>query len=151
MRQTTTAKVRLEAGKCERFSASAQSTDWFDSCCARRARFAVARAGRRCDPWPHNHAESGECRPFGSWPWVAQDPGIDYRPAWPVCWRLVDRSNQGWRPIPMRSHRRPRQNHGRRKKRREFPAGRPRWTRFRRGRLRLLLQFSRDTSTTCRI
>ena len=42
MRQATTAKVRLDAGKAARFSASAQSTDWFDSCCARRARFAVA-------------------------------------------------------------------------------------------------------------
>jgi hypothetical protein len=62
MGQATTAKVRLDAGKAARFSASAQSTDWFDSCCARRARFAVARAGRRCDPWPHSHAESGECR-----------------------------------------------------------------------------------------
>jgi hypothetical protein len=30
MGQTTTAKVRLEAGKPARFSASAQSTDWFD-------------------------------------------------------------------------------------------------------------------------
>jgi hypothetical protein len=60
--QTTTAKMRLEAGKAARFSASAQSTDWFDSCCARGAQFTVARAGRRCDPWPHNHAESGECR-----------------------------------------------------------------------------------------
>jgi pimeloyl-ACP methyl ester carboxylesterase len=29
MGQTTTAKVRLEAGKAARFSASAQSTDWF--------------------------------------------------------------------------------------------------------------------------
>jgi hypothetical protein len=32
MGQTTTAKVRLEAGKAARFSASAQSTDWFDPC-----------------------------------------------------------------------------------------------------------------------
>jgi hypothetical protein len=22
----------------------------------------LPRAGRRCDPWPHNHVESGECR-----------------------------------------------------------------------------------------
>src|SRR5947207_3426251 len=51
-RQTTTAKVRLEAGKAECFSASAQSTDWFDSCCARGARFTVAHDGRRGDPWP---------------------------------------------------------------------------------------------------
>jgi hypothetical protein len=28
MRQTTTAKVRLDAGKAARFSASAQPTDW---------------------------------------------------------------------------------------------------------------------------
>jgi hypothetical protein len=57
MRQTTTAKVRLDAGKAARFSASAQSTDWFDSCCARGARFTVAHDGRRGDPWPHNHAD----------------------------------------------------------------------------------------------
>jgi len=31
MRQTTTAKVRLEAGKATRFSASAKSTDWFNA------------------------------------------------------------------------------------------------------------------------
>ena len=62
MRQTTTAKVRLDAGKAARFSASGQSTDWFDSCCACGARFTVAHDGRRGDPWPHNHAESGECR-----------------------------------------------------------------------------------------
>jgi hypothetical protein len=62
MRQTTTAKVRLDAGKAARFSASAQSTDWFDSCCARGARFTVAQDGRWGDPWPPNHAESGECR-----------------------------------------------------------------------------------------
>jgi len=62
MRQTTTAKVRFEAGKPARFSALAQSTDWFDPCCARGARFTVAHDGRRGDPWPHNHAGSGECR-----------------------------------------------------------------------------------------
>ena len=44
------------------FSASAQSTDWFDSCGARGARFTVAHDGPRRDPWPHNRAESGECR-----------------------------------------------------------------------------------------
>ena len=55
-------KVRLDAGKAARFSASAQSTDWFDSCGARGARFTVAHDGPRRDPWPHNRAESGECR-----------------------------------------------------------------------------------------
>ena len=29
---------------------------------ARGARFTIAQDGRRGDPWPHNHAESGECR-----------------------------------------------------------------------------------------
>src|SRR5207253_10712627 len=32
VRQATTAEVRLDAGKSSRFSASAQSTDWFDPC-----------------------------------------------------------------------------------------------------------------------
>ena len=60
MRQTTTAKVRLDAGKAARFSASAQPVDWFDL--GTRCAIYVACDGRRGDPWPHNHAESGKCR-----------------------------------------------------------------------------------------
>jgi hypothetical protein len=82
MGQTTTAKVRLEAGKAARVSASAQSTDWFDSCCAGGSRFTVARAGRRCDPWRHNHAESGECR-FNRVPIAAMRGGIAGLPLTP--------------------------------------------------------------------
>jgi hypothetical protein len=52
MRQTTTAKVRLYAGKAVRFSASAQSTDWFDSCCARDVRFVQAPDGAILAPQP---------------------------------------------------------------------------------------------------
>jgi hypothetical protein len=37
-------------------------SDWFDSCCRTRCAFTIAQDGRRGDPWPHNHAESGECR-----------------------------------------------------------------------------------------
>ena len=48
--------------KAARFSASVQSTDWFASCCTRGARLTVAQDGRRGDPWPYNHAGSGECR-----------------------------------------------------------------------------------------
>jgi hypothetical protein len=55
-------KAKAQSGKVARFSASAQSIDWFDPCCARGARFTVAHNGRRGEPWPHNHAESGECR-----------------------------------------------------------------------------------------
>jgi hypothetical protein len=68
MRQTTTAKVRLDAGKAARFSASAQSTDWVVSRCARGARFTIAHDGRRGKPWPHSHTESGECRLIRSEP-----------------------------------------------------------------------------------
>jgi hypothetical protein len=45
MRQTTTAKVRLDAGKAERFSASAQSTAGFDRFLP--ARGAIFRCPRR--------------------------------------------------------------------------------------------------------
>jgi hypothetical protein len=58
------------AGEAARFNASARSTDWFDTCCARAARFTVAHDGRRGDPWPHNHTESGEC------PWNSDIGGI---------------------------------------------------------------------------
>ena len=52
MRQTTTVEVRLDIGKAARFSASAQSTDWFDAWRARDARFTVAQDGRRGDDGP---------------------------------------------------------------------------------------------------
>ena len=45
MRQTTTAKARLDAGKAERFSASAQSTAVFDHLLP--ARGAIFRCPRR--------------------------------------------------------------------------------------------------------
>jgi len=57
MRQTTTAKVRLDAGKAARFSASAQSTEWLVSRCARGARFTIAHDRRRRKPWRHSHTE----------------------------------------------------------------------------------------------
>jgi hypothetical protein len=63
MRQTTTAKVRLDAGKAVRFSASAQSTDWFDSCCARHVRFTVVQGAGWGDPGPTTAGNPGNVGP----------------------------------------------------------------------------------------
>jgi hypothetical protein len=43
MGQATTAKVRLDTGKAARFTASAQSTGWFDDPSSPSAQFTVAR------------------------------------------------------------------------------------------------------------
>ena len=51
MRQTT-AEVRLDTVRAERFSASTQSTDGFDRLLARDARFIVAQDARGSNPGP---------------------------------------------------------------------------------------------------
>jgi hypothetical protein len=62
MRQTTTAEVRLDAGKAEDFSASARSRGSLDALPPTRCAIYCCPRG----PWgpscPHNHPESGECR-----------------------------------------------------------------------------------------
>jgi hypothetical protein len=62
MRQMTTAKLRLDVGKAERFNALTQSTGGFD--CLLRSRSAIYRCPRRpkARSWAPTTPESGECR-----------------------------------------------------------------------------------------
>src|ERR1700730_8277517 len=61
MRQETTAEVRLDANKAERFNVSAHSTGGFVRLLPTRS--AICRCPRRPKgrSWPRNEPESGEC------------------------------------------------------------------------------------------
>jgi hypothetical protein len=62
MRQATTAKVRLDAGKAARFSASAQSTGGFDALRSPQSAVLPLLDTPEGAMLVHNHRESGECR-----------------------------------------------------------------------------------------
>jgi hypothetical protein len=76
MRQVTTAKLCLDAGKATRFSVSAQSTGWFDSCCTRGDPFTIAQDAPSGDSGATTHGESGECRQMS---WDKENAGNDPR------------------------------------------------------------------------